>query len=753
LKQPLHRRFSIPSHKRSLWALPAFGLLLIAAQWTGTWLQLGSTERALIGAETHNTENIVGLFERSTLRVIKDADRVTRLVKHEFERHGELDLPALIRTGQFDDSGMVVVTVADAHGNIIARSQPAAAFNVMDRDYFRLHAEHDSGSLDISKPVVGRVSGQPTILLSRRMNHRDGSFAGAVWVVVTPQYFMQFYDDSDLGRQGSLGLLGLDGFFRARRVGGAATTVSDGSESELMALAEANPAGHYEERSSLDHVRRIVAYRKLADYPFIVTAAQSTDEALSDFYQNRSIYLVIAAVATVVILLFFAVITILAMRLSRHRAELRSQRRFLENLVDNLPAGIAVRSMRPNTYGQYVLWNETSAVTFGITSADALGKTMQEVVPMANVTQVAELDRQLLASPMVQDILQVRDLPGKGRRLFRLIRAPLFDGEGRVEYIVTSAMDITEEHARTDELRLASKVFETTADAIVVSDADDRVVMVNEAFSKLTGYDAQDIVGQILAESPFRPVDPAESAARMERQKRDGFVTAEVSRCRKDGSPLSLWVTASFVRNDDGTIRNFVRVFTDISLLKETQQKLEQLASFDALTGLPNRRLVHDRLEHALMRAERHQVSMALMFIDLDDFKKVNDSLGHDVGDQLLREVAVRLATCIRASDTIGRIGGDEFVIVLEDACLPVDAVRVCQRIEVALAAPFDLDGHRLPTKASVGIAIFPTDGTDAATLLRNADAAMYQAKRTASGRFQFYSDVNAQNEPVAAAN
>jgi diguanylate cyclase (GGDEF)-like protein len=153
------------------------------------------------------------------------------------------------------------------------------------------------------------------------------------------------------------------------------------------------------------------------------------------------------------------------------------------------------------------------------------------------------------------------------------------------------------------------------------------------------------------------------------------------------------------------------------------------------------------------MRAERHQVSMALMFIDLDGFKKVNDSLGHDVGDQLLREVAVRLATCIRASDTIGRIGGDEFVIVLEDACLPVDAVRVCQRIEVALAAPFDLDGHRLPTKASVGIAIFPTDGTDAATLLRNADAAMYQAKRTASGRFQFYSDVNAQNEPVAAAN
>jgi diguanylate cyclase (GGDEF)-like protein len=193
-----------------------------------------------------------------------------------------------------------------------------------------------------------------------------------------------------------------------------------------------------------------------------------------------------------------------------------------------------------------------------------------------------------------------------------------------------------------------------------------------------------------------------------------------------------------------------VRVFTDISLLKEAQQKLEQLASFDALTGLPNRRLVHDRLEHALMRGARHQVSMALMFIDLDGFKEVNDSLGHDVGDLLLREVAVRLATCIRASDTIGRVGGDEFVIILEDACLPTDAVRVCDRIEAALAPPFDLNGRRVQTAASVGIALYPKDGTDAATLLRNADVAMYRAKRTGSQRFKFFSEAG---EAVAAAD
>jgi diguanylate cyclase (GGDEF)-like protein/PAS domain S-box-containing protein len=284
----------------------------------------------------------------------------------------------------------------------------------------------------------------------------------------------------------------------------------------------------------------------------------------------------------------------------------------------------------------------------------------------------------------------------------------------------------------------------------VISDGDDRVVMVNAAFSKLTGYDAADIVGQILTESPFRPTDPAESKARMERQRRDGFVTAEVARFRKDGTPLSLWLTASNIRNADGTMRNYVRVFTDISLLKDTQRKLEQLASFDTLTGLPNRRLLHDRLEQALLRAGRYQVSMALMFVDLDDFKKVNDTLGHDVGDLLLREVAVRLATCVRASDTIGRFGGDEFAIVLEGACLPTDCERVGARIVAALAIPFDLDGHRVCTAASVGIAIYPSDGANATALLKNADSAMYKSKRMGRNRFEFFSD---SDEPVASVD
>jgi two-component system CheB/CheR fusion protein len=436
------------------------------------------------------------------------------------------------------------------------------------------------------------------------------------------------------------------------------------------------------------------------------------------------------------------VVTVLAFRLQRHRTDLKAQRRFLETLVDTMPSGITVRSMMPRTAGQYVLWNESNALIFGNTAEAALGKTVLDVMPAVYAAQIMDLDRELLASPMVQGVVQTRDVPGRGKRIYDLVRAPIFADDGQVDYIMTSATDITEDRARTDELRLASKVFETTADGIILTDGDDRIIMVNPAFSKLTGFAAAEMLGLRLSESPFRPIDIRDREARMAQLQRDGFVTGEVPRLRKDGTALSLWITATCIRDADGMIVNFVRVFSDISLLKETQRRLEQLASFDTLTNLPNRRLLEDRLERALLRAERQRIPMALMFIDLDGFKGVNDTFGHDIGDLLLRGVALRLAECVRASDTIGRFGGDEFLIVLEDASSPEDVVRIGERIVAALAAPFNLNGHVVRTAASIGIALAPTDGAEATTLLKNADVAMYEAKRGGRNRFTFFRDV-----------
>jgi diguanylate cyclase (GGDEF)-like protein/PAS domain S-box-containing protein len=712
-------------------------------------MQWRSTERALVGAAIRDTEIFATSYERYARRVIDDADRTARLVKFEFEQHGALDLSRLKENGLVEGSGLVVVSIADADGNIVASTQSVGPINIADRANFRLHADRDTGKLDISKPITGRSSGAELIQLSRRMNRRDGSFAGVVLLSVTPAYFMEFRQEADLGRQGRLGLLGLDGIYRAHSTGTDASPAPEGSGAQLAARTVTQPTGHFEAAAGPDRALRIVAYRKLADYPLIVTAEQTANDALVDFYRGRNVYLYFAAAATLAIVLFFGVVTTLAVRLQRHRIQLKDQRRFLETLVDNVPSGIAVNSLKAGTTGQYVLWSESNALICGTRAEDALGRTVREVLPADYADYILDLDRQLLASPMVQEVEQVRDLPEKGRRIFHLVRAPIFGADGAVDFIMTSTTDITEARAHIDDLRLASKVFETTADGIMLSDADDRVVMINAAFSRLTGYDEGEIVGTVLAESPFRPIDPVESDARMERLHRDGHVTGEVSRFRKDGTPLALWVTASCVYNGDGTIRNYVRVFTDISLLSETQRKLEQLATIDTLTELPNRRLLQDRLDRALLRADRHRVGMGLMFIDLDGFKSVNDTLGHDVGDLLLREVARRLSGCVRASDTIGRFGGDEFAIILEDAVLPTDAAWIAERIIAALAAPFQLAGHCVRTSASIGIAIYPSDGADAAALLRSADMAMYRSKKGGRNRFRFFAEADGADAPI----
>lgn len=516
---------------------------------------------------------------------------------------------------------------------------------------------------------------------------------------MTPDYFTDFYQESDLGRAGFLGVLGIDS------------------------------------------IARLVAYRKLSDFPLIVTAAQAKDEVLADYHSSRKIYLTIAAVSTVVILLFFGVVTVLALRLQRQREDVTAERRFLRALVENLPFGVSVRRVDAGNSSTYLLWNEANEVLFGIKSERVLGKTLAEVMPAEAGARILELDRELLASPMVQEVVETTEDPGKARRILRRITAPIFGANDQVRYLLSIVSDITDEQTRADETRLASKVFESTADGIVLSDADDHVIMVNAAFSRLTGYAPAQMLGQRLSESVFRPMDPVDYRHRMARLHRDGVVTGEVPQRRKDGSPLSLWITATIVRDARGKIINYVRVFTDISQLKETQRKLEQLASFDTLTGLPNRRLLQDRLDQALRRASRSGRGMALLFIDLDVFKEVNDTLGHDVGDLLLQEVAVRLQQCLRASDSVGRFGGDEFAIVIEDATLPADAIRVAQRIVDGLAAPVLVGENRIQTTASIGIALCPQDGTDATTTLKNADIAMYRAKKYGRNRFEFFSE------------
>jgi diguanylate cyclase (GGDEF)-like protein/PAS domain S-box-containing protein len=284
--------------------------------------------------------------------------------------------------------------------------------------------------------------------------------------------------------------------------------------------------------------------------------------------------------------------------------------------------------------------------------------------------------------------------------------------------------DITERKQSEKDLQLAAAVYEHTADGIVVTDTRGRIVSVNKAFTEITGYGPEEVRGRTPAvlkserqeETFYRQMWATLQAA--------GVWQGEIWNRRKNGELYPEWLTITAVRSAAGEVANYVGVFSDISAIKRSQADLERLAHFDPLTDLPNRILFRDRLSHAFERARRYGHRVAVMLLDLDGFKTVNDSLGHPMGDRLLQLVAERFQKTVRVEDTVARLGGDEFALILSNLQRGEDAIEVARKILAATQDPFDVGGHGVLVTTSIGIGVFPDDGDEPNTLIRNADAA-----------------------------
>jgi len=331
---------------------------------------------------------------------------------------------------------------------------------------------------------------------------------------------------------------------------------------------------------------------------------------------------------------------------------------------------------------------------------------------------------------------------GAARQL-RVTTVPLPDQYGRPEYILGIAEDITDHAAALEQVRLASIVFEHATEAIVVSDADDRIVTVNRAFCALTGYSEAEVVGRAATDFETTGIGLPETATMFEQVEREGFWSGQGAQLRKDGAPFPTWRNVARVSDGAGRTVNYVRIATDITAIEHSREQLERQANHDALTGLPNRRLFMDRLTHALERCARSKQKLAVLYVDLDDFKAVNDRLGHGVGDELLKEVADRLSRTARAIDTVCRLSGDEFTIVMEHSehMGTGEAGLLAERIIGALSKPFILGGHTVNLTASIGISLYPADGDAPDVLIRNADSALYRAKELGRNRYNHYSE------------
>ena len=290
-------------------------------------------------------------------------------------------------------------------------------------------------------------------------------------------------------------------------------------------------------------------------------------------------------------------------------------------------------------------------------------------------------------------------------------------------------------------LRLAASVFASSGEAITITDARARILAVNPAFEEVTGYSADEVLGRNPSLLSSNRHDQTFYEDMWACLHSEGRWHGEIWNRRKSGEIYPEWLTISAVRNADDEITHYVGSFSDISESKAAQDKIEFLAFHDPLTRLPNRLLGKDRTRQAVAYAERNNAKTAVLCLDLDLFKLVNDSLGHAAGDSLLTAVAARLQDCLRETDVLSRLSGDEFLVVLQDVRTNDSVASICDKILSRLAEPFTIEEQQLATSFSIGIAVFPQDGQDAETLLKHADTALFKAKEGGRNTYRFFND------------
>ncbi len=416
---------------------------------------------------------------------------------------------------------------------------------------------------------------------------------------------------------------------------------------------------------------------------------------------------------------------------------LRRRESYLRALIDNFPFEVWLK----DTESRFLAVNRPFAEAAGFLDADELkGKTDLDIFSKELADACRKDDLEVMAGRTNKEVEEEVMEQGSSRWL-ETYKAPVADDDGVLLGTVGFSRDITERKRADEYRRLTAKMFECTAEGITITDPKGNIVDVNRAFMEITGYGRDEVIGQNPKILQSGRHDAGFYRALWQSLEETGQWRGEIWNRRKDGGVYPEWLTISRVTDDDGCLTHYVGVFTDISFIKQSQEQLDHLAHHDALTDLPNRLLLNERLDQAIRRAERHGTQLAVLFLDLDNFKHVNDSLGHPAGDQLLQIVANSLQKTVRQDDTVARIGGDEFVVLLEDIVKPGNAATAAEKLMSIFDEPMRLEGREIGISTSLGISLYPRDGTDPEKLLRNADAAMYRAKADGRNGYQFYTE------------
>jgi diguanylate cyclase (GGDEF)-like protein/PAS domain S-box-containing protein len=406
-----------------------------------------------------------------------------------------------------------------------------------------------------------------------------------------------------------------------------------------------------------------------------------------------------------------------------------------EVILNNSMVGIAFISPRRRLRR----FNRKLTEIFGYAQKELEGQKTQRLY--ASIEDYAKVGRDILKSfhegktYTIECLMRRRNGESFWARMFN----QRIDSQDLLKGYIWTVEDITERKHADENLQLAATIFETVSEAIFVTDADNKILMVNPAFTIITGYGESDVLGmdpKILSSGRHREEFYVEMWNSL---NENGRWQGEIWNRRKNGEVYPEWLSITRIKDEETRLEQHVAIFSDITKRKHDEAIIQHQANFDALTELPNRILFMDRLTQEVHHVIRQKKQLALMFIDLDHFKWVNDNLGHSAGDQLLQQVASRLTMCVRVADTVARLGGDEFTAILPNIETIWNVKAVAERILNQLTEPFTIEGQEVFISGSIGIALFPQDGRNVDTLIKNADLAMFHAKKGGRSAYQFF--------------
>ncbi|MGH1463316.1 MAG: bifunctional diguanylate cyclase/phosphodiesterase [Neptuniibacter sp.] len=388
----------------------------------------------------------------------------------------------------------------------------------------------------------------------------------------------------------------------------------------------------------------------------------------------------------------------------------------------------------------YTFSTSSAEGTLGYLPSEMIGKKPFDFMPKEEAENVANAFKPFFENRESFTGLENKII-GKDGKLVHIETSgvPIFNEQGEFKGYRGIDTDISERKNRELELSLSATVLDTASEAVMVTDSNNQIIKINRAFSKITGYSEEEVLAKTpsLLKSGYH--DEMFYQNLHSSLESNGKWQGEIWNKRKNDDIYPQWLSITKMDHDQDEHQGFVSVFSDITVRKEHEEKIEYQANFDALTGLANRNLMEDRFRMAMHHAEREDKKVALLFIDLDRFKQINDSLGHFVGDKLLKEVAHRIANHIRRSDTAARLGGDEFAVIIPEITSVVEVDAIVRKLISSISMPFNLDPNELYISASIGVTLYPNDGAGIKELLRNADNAMYKAKENGRDTYQFY--------------